>query len=129
DALINPGYTRDNGKQNPKWNNWGFGYTGSDANKAWMPNTFVMSFYNGVKLSDSYRGGAVYYQFPSTPTNRLGVEGNSIAPSPSGSFWYPSSNRSGSSAGNTTGVLKGPEAGMPVITAAESYFLQAEAVV
>ncbi|HEY8659208.1 MAG TPA: SusD/RagB family nutrient-binding outer membrane lipoprotein [Hanamia sp.] len=129
DAMINPKYTRDNNKQNPKWNTWGFGYTGSDANKAWMPNTFVLTFYNGNKLIDSGRGKAMYYLFPNTPTNRLGVESNTIVSSPSGSFWYPSSNRTGTSAGNATGALKGPEAGMPVITAAESYFLQAEGVV
>lgn len=129
DAMINPGYTRDNAKQNPKWNTWGFGYTGSDANKAWMPNIFVYSFYSGAKLSDAGRGAAIYYKFPSTGTNRLGVESNSIQSSPSGSFWYPSNNRSGASAGNATGVLKGPNAPMPVITAAESYFLQAEALV
>ncbi|MGZ3840230.1 MAG: SusD/RagB family nutrient-binding outer membrane lipoprotein [Flavisolibacter sp.] len=129
DALINPGYRRDNGRQNPKWDTWAFSYTGSDANKAWMPNTFVLSFYDGAKLNDPGRGAAIYYKYPSTPSNRLGYENNSLEKSPSGSFWYPSSSRSGKTAGNTTGVLKGPEAGMPLITAAESYFLQAEAVV
>lgn len=129
DALINPGFTRDNNRQNPKWNNWGFTYTGSDANKAWMPNTFVMAFYNGTKLTDGGRGEAMYYQWPSTPTNRLGYESNGISSSPSGSFWYPSDNRDGGTAGATTGALKGPEAGYPLITAAESYFLQAEAAV
>lgn len=129
DALINPGYRRDNGRQNPKWDTWAFTYTGSDANKAWIPNTFILSFYNGTKLSDPGRGAAIYYKFPNTGNNRLGVESNNLPSSPSGSFWYPSTNRTGSSAGNATGVLKGPEAGMPVITAAESYFLQAEGVV
>lgn len=129
DAMINPGYTRDNGRQNPKWNTWAFSYTGADGNKAWMPNTFVFSFYNGTKLTDPARGTALYYKYPNTGTNRLGVEGTSIPSSPSGSFWYPSTNRTGTSAGSTTGVLKGPGASMPVITAAESYFLQAEAVV
>jgi hypothetical protein len=130
DALINPGFKRDNGRQNPKWNTWAFDYTGSDANKAWMPNTFVMTYYNKNKLDDKGRGSAIYYKFASgTPTNRLGVESNNIVSSPSGSFWYPEDDRDGKSAGNTTGVLKGPDAGEPVITAAESYFLQAEAVV
>jgi len=129
DALINPGFTRDNGKQNPKWDTWAFGYTGSDANKAWMPNTFVLTFYNGKKLSDPGRGTAIYYKYPSTPTNRLGIESNSLSASPSGSFWYPNNDRTGSSSGNVTGVLKGPNAGFPVITAAESHFLQAEAIV
>lgn len=129
DALINPGFTRDNGRQNPKWNTWAFGYTGTDGNKAWMPTTFILSFYDGVKLNDPGRGAATYYLFPNTPTNRLGYEDVSVQKSPGGSFWYPSTNRNGKTAGNSTGPLKGPDAGYPVITAAESYFLQAEAVV
>lgn len=132
DALINPGYTRDNGRQNPKWNTWGWSYTGSAGNKAWMPSTYALTFYNGAKISDGGRYKAMYYQYPSTPTNQLGQETNStvtIAPSPEGSFWYPGTDRAGTSAGNSTGALKGPNAGMPLITAAESYFLQAEAAV
>ena len=130
DAMINPGYTRDNGKQNPKWNTWGWSYTGAAGNKAWMPTTYALTFYNGVKISDNGRGTASYYQFPSTPTNQLGQETNStvtIASSPEGTFWFPSTSRTGTSAGNSTGALKGPNAGMPVLTAAESYFIQAEA--
>jgi len=127
DALINPGYTRDNGRQNPKWDRWGYGYTGSDATKSWIPSTYILAFYNGTKLQDSLRGKAIYYQYPATGANQLGVESVSIPKCPAGSFWYPSTNRTGASAGSTTGVLKGPEAGLPVITAAESYFLQAEA--
>jgi hypothetical protein len=129
DALINPGYVRDNNKQNPKWDAWTWSYSGSARGKAWMPATFIMAFYNGVKLSDAGRGAAVYYQFPSTPTNTLGYENTSVASSPEGSFWYPGTNRSGTSAGDTTGTIKGPNAGIPLMTAAESYFLQAEAVV
>ncbi|HEY9262263.1 SusD/RagB family nutrient-binding outer membrane lipoprotein [Chitinophaga sp.] len=136
DAQVNPGYVRDNGKQNPKWESWAYTYTGTDATKSWIPSTFVFGFYNGVKLSDPYRGGNVYYQFPSkTATNRLGVENNDVPPSVSGNFWYtavgknPGTARSGSSTPDTTGVLKGPGAAFPVLTAAESYFLQAEAVV
>ena len=130
DALINPGYTRDNGKQNPKWNTWGWSYTGAAGNKAWMPTTFARAFYDGIKITDNGRGKATYYQFPTTPTNQLGQETNStvtIASSPEGTFWFPSTSRVGTSAGNSTGALKGPDAGLPVITAAESYFLQAEA--
>lgn len=129
DALINPGYKVDNGRQNPKWNSWGYSYTGASGNKAWLPNTFVLAFYNGTKLSDPGRGAAIYYQFPSTPSNRLGVESSSLSSSPEGSYWYPGKNRNGKSPSDTTGVLKGPGAGMPVITAAESHFLQSEAIV
>ncbi len=127
DALINPGFTRDNGRQNPKWNSYGFGYTGSDATKSWIPTKFILTFYNGNKLQDSGRGKAMYYLYPNVGTNQLGYENVDVPKCPSGSYWYPSSNRVGASAGSTTGALKGPEAGYPVITAAESYFLQAEA--
>ncbi len=131
DALINPGYTRDNGKQNPAWNNWGFSYTGGDATKSWIPSKFIVGFYDGHKLVDSGRGTAVYYQFATTGTgtNQLGYENVNVPKCPSGSWWYSGTNRSGSSAGSSVGTLKGPDAGYPVMTAAESYFLQAEAVV
>jgi hypothetical protein len=129
DALINPGYLRDNGRQNPKWTTWAFSNTGAAGNKAWMPTTFILSFYDGTKLLDTFRGKASYYQFPQTPTNRLGNESNGVVSSPEGSFWYTATVRDGKTGNDTTGALKGPGAGMPVITAAESYFMQAEAVV
>lgn len=129
DALINPGYTRDNGKQNPAWDDWAYGYTGSAANKAWMPSQFIFGFYDGHTLSDSARGAAIYYQWPLTGTNRLGIESNSLTASPTGSFWYSGSDRDGKSNGNSIGVLKGPDAGYPLMLASESYFIQAEAAV
>lgn len=129
DALINPGYTRDNNRQNPGWNTWGFTYNGSAGNKAWIPTTFIMTFYNNIRLSDPDRGAAMYYEFPSTGTNQLGFESTGIPKSPEGSFWYPSDQRTGTQAGDATGPLKGPDAGYPMLTAAESYFLQAEAKV
>jgi hypothetical protein len=129
DALINPGFVRDNGRQNPEWSTWAFSNTGAASNKAWMPTTFIMAFYDGTKLLDTFRGKATYYQFPKTPTNRLGYENNSVASCPDGTFWYAATVRDGTTGNDTTGTLKGPDAGMPVITAAESYFMQAEAVI
>lgn len=129
DALINPGFTRDNNRQNPAWSTWAYSYTGSDANKAWIPSTFIMGFYDGHKLTDPMRGSAIYYQYPSTGTNQLGVESVNTTKCPSGSFWYSSTNRDGKSAGSSIGILKGPDAGYPAMLAAESYFLQSEAVV
>lgn len=126
DALVNPGYVRDNNRQNPAWSSWAFSNTLSAGNKAWMPNKFVFAFYNGQKLEDPYRGKAIYYQWPSTPTNQLGHEGNDVIASPPGSFWYPGTDRT-VDPGKSTGILKGPNAGYPVMLAAESYFLQAEA--
>ncbi|RYY54884.1 MAG: SusD/RagB family nutrient-binding outer membrane lipoprotein [Chitinophagaceae bacterium] len=127
DLSTTPGYTRDNGRQNPQWNQWAFSYTGATGNRAWMPSTFIFGFYDGHKLLDEVRGEATYYQFPNTGTNRLGYEDNDVESSPAGSFWYVSDARDGLSAGNAPGVLKGPNAGYPVMLAAESYFLQAEA--
>jgi hypothetical protein len=127
DALINPGYARDNNRQNPGWNNWGFLYTGAAGNKAWIPTTFILTFYNGTRITDPKRGAAMYYQYPGTGTNQLGYESTGIPKSPDGSFWYPGADRAGASAGGSTGALKGPNAGYPLMIAAESYFLQAEA--
>src|SRR5260221_8622785 len=129
DALINPGYARDNNRQNPKWNTWAWTYTGTAGNKAWIPTSWIVSFYDGTNLNDPGRGNALYYQFGGTISNQLGVETVNAPKCPEGSFWFPSNVRVGVSAGNATGVLKGPEAGFPLLTAAESYFLQAEAMV
>ena len=131
DALINPGYIQDNGRQNPKWNTWAYNSTGGAGNKAWMPTTFVLAFYNGVKLSDPGRGAATFHKFPLTPTNRLGYENTGVSSSPDGSFWYTANfadNRKAGSLVDTIGTLKGATAGYPLLTAAESYFLQSEAV-
>jgi len=129
DALVNPGFTRDNNRQNPSWNSWGFAYTGGDANKAWVPTIFILGYYDGTILSDDGRGSVAFYQFPATGANQLGYESVDNPKCPSGSFWYSGSDRGGTSAGNSPGILKGPDAGFPIITAAESYFLQAEAAV
>lgn len=129
DVLVNPGFTRDNGRQNPAWNNWAFAYTGGDANKAWIPSTFILGFYDSTKLVDSFRGRAIYYQFPKTGTNQLGHESVDIPKCPSGSYWYSAKNRAGASAVDTIGILKGPSASYPILLAAESWFLQAEASV
>lgn len=128
DALINPGYTRDANRQNPAWNTWGFSSTGTSGAKSWIPTTWMLTFYNGTKISDPARGAVVYYQYPSTGTNQLGYEATGIPASPNGTFWYSGTDRVGTTAGNSRGVLKGPNAGYPMFTAAESYFLQAEAV-
>ncbi|MBS1505332.1 MAG: SusD/RagB family nutrient-binding outer membrane lipoprotein [Bacteroidetes bacterium] len=211
-AMINPGYTRDNNRQNPAWNQWAFAYTGSAGQKSWVPTTWILSFYDGTNLADTKRGSATYYQFGvlsdfgaitggsgytngfysgvsltggngsgakaditvsggavtkvalssggagsgyypsdvlSAPassiggtgsnfsvavkilpiSNVLGFENVSAPKCPTGSRWYPGTDRGGTSAGSSTGPLKGPNAGFPVMIAAESYFLQAEAAV
>lgn len=129
DALINPGYARDNGKQNPAWNSWAYSYTGGAVGKSWMPSQFIFGFYDGHSLTDPMRGGIIYYKYPNTGINRLGVESYNLVSSPTGGFWYAGTNRDGKSNGSNAGILKGPDAGMPAMLASESDFLQAEAAV
>lgn len=132
DALINPVYRQDNGKQNPQWNEWAYTYTGTSGSRVWMPTTWAISWYDGTKLDDP-RGYAIYRDFPSTGSNQLGNEASSVAASPAGSSWFSYANSdaksSATAAGNSIGILKGPDAGFPLMLAAESYFLQAEAAV
>lgn len=122
DAIVNPGYTQDNGKQNPEYNTWGYTYTGSTANRAWMVSKWAASFYNGTKLFD-WRGYAIYNTFTSLAANQLGYESSSVPSAPSAGSWisayYDKS--------NNIGVLKGPAMGQPLMTLAESKLLQAEA--
>ena len=132
DVLINPGFRNDNGRQNPKWANWAWDYAGVAINKAWMPSTYALSFYDGTKLLDTTRGRLTYYNYSlgtAKISNQLGFEDVNVPSCPEGTFWYPGTNRTATSAGSSTGALKGPDAGYPLFTAAESYFLQAEAQV
>lgn len=126
DAIVNPGYVRDNGKQNPKWNSWAYTYTGGAGNAAWIPTKFILAYFNGTKLQDPVRGKASFYKFPDVAVNQLGNGTSDVPKSPTGTPWYSGSDRDGSSAGASIGILKGPDMGMPLMLAAESYFLQAE---
>ncbi len=119
DAKINPGFTKDNGKQNPSYNTWVYRYDGSAANRAWIPTKYIMGFYDEHHILDQGRGYASYYNFPSTPVNQLGFESNSVPKAPSTGAWK--------SDYGALGILKGPAMGQVAMLAAESYFLQAEA--
>jgi hypothetical protein len=126
DAIVNPGYAKINGQQNPSWNTWVQSYTGSNGNRAWMPCTYAFSFYNGANLLDTNRGKAIYLGFPgSTPNNQLGDGLTGVPSAPASTNGWYSGNTS--SPGNAIGVMKGLNMGEPLMLAAESYFLQAEA--
>lgn len=123
DAIVNPGYQQASGKQNPKYNTWGYGYDGSTGNRAWVPSDWIVSFYNG--LGDN-RGYAVFYGFGGTfPTNQLGYENTSVPSAPGSGSWL--SSYVADPKNNNMGVLKGYSAGMVIFSEAESDFLQAEA--
>lgn len=127
DVIVNPGYQKADGKQNPKWNTWGYTYTGSTANRAWMPTDFIAAFYDGTKLED-YRGYAIFNGFggSSFATNQLGYESTSVPSAPSAGSWiYTGSDKKQE---NNIGILKGYSAGMVILSLAEAEFLQAEAI-
>ncbi len=125
DVLVNPGFRKENGKQNPTYNNWAYTYSGTPGNRAWMPTQFVYNFYFG-KLTD-YRGYAIFNPYDNFDrgTNQLGYEGNDVEKAAAAGNWtYTGSDQKSD---NNIGLMKGPGAGRPLITLAEADFLQAEA--
>lgn len=126
DAIVNPGYGKLDGKQNPMWNAWAYNFAGAAVGAAsqYAPTPFIMSFYNGTKLRDNGRIAVVYKTGATTPVNQLGYQqsdaGRGLAPS----SWFIGTN---ATTYDKIGILKGPDAGQPLMLAAESYFLQAEA--
>ena len=125
DAIVNPGYTKIDGKQNPMWSRWAFDASGAAAGggSQYAVTGYILGFYNGNKLDDQARANAVYQSGIAIPTNQLG---NLSADAGRGAS--PSSFFVGNSVDdfNKIGVLKGFDSGQPLMLASESYFLQAE---
>lgn len=123
DAINQPTYEKTT-RPSPVYSSIGFSATGNNVNTSRIPSRWIYSFYNGNKLTDPGRGGAIYRNFPSTPINQLGDESAGVPPAlATGSSWFTGDN----AVSSTFGVVKGPGQGVPVMLAAESYFLQAEA--
>lgn len=124
DAMLNPGFAKVTGKQNPTWP---YSVTNTAPSSSRLPSYFSLSFYDGTKISDPKRGAVTFKTFPGTLANQLGNENNPTPPSsPAPNGYFRGTN------GTTyekAGIYKGFDAGTPLILAAESYFLQAEAVV
>ncbi|WP_234734247.1 SusD/RagB family nutrient-binding outer membrane lipoprotein [Tellurirhabdus bombi] len=131
DAIVNPGYVKQDGKQNPFWNTFGYSIAGALGTLApsRLPTQFVFGFYNGQKLTDTGRGSVTFKNFAAgtTPVNQLGNETNAPTVVTNYPTWYTGVFSSASSIGNSLGLLKGPSMGQPIMLAAESHFLQAEA--
>ena len=129
DAKINPGYIATDGKQNPLWNRYHTNAAGSlsGSGRSAIPSEYIYAFYNGTKLLDQGRGYATYRGYPATtPKGQLGDLADNPAALASQTAWYVGSG-AGSDASNSIGLLKGRTADFPMMIAAESYFLQAEA--
>ncbi|MFL9485262.1 SusD/RagB family nutrient-binding outer membrane lipoprotein [Chitinophagaceae bacterium LWZ2-11] len=145
DAIVNPGYGRTSsasGTQvNPTFNSWVATYSGGKGNRSWVPSKYAFAFYGGTgaKLIDNARGTVVYYNFAAgtTGTAQLGVLNQGTANGNTGNWYDAAFTNPGTSVaagtglttvGNSIGVMKGPDMGQPLMLAAESYFLQAEAI-
>lgn len=129
DAVVNPGYSQSSGKVNPSWNSWVAHYDGSAANRAWVASTYVVGFYDGTKLTDGWRGAACFHDWPNNVAyGQLGVTtGTPNDPGIVGAWYVGLDSSSGTSLGGAIGIMKDPGMGEPLMLAAESYFLQAEA--
>ena len=128
DAIVQPGYQKVDGKQNPLWNAYAFTVTNvvSGAGRSRLASRYTYSFYNGTKINDTRRGSVTYRAFPSSIVNQLGFEpapGALLAPT-GASVWYLGASASGADA---LGLLKGATAGYPLLLASEASFLLAEA--
>jgi hypothetical protein len=132
DAVVNPGYGRVDGKQNPFWNSFAYTFANAavGAGVQYVPTPWIATFYNGVKLTDPARASVVYKNgviTGQTPTGTLNQLGNQLATAGRGQS--PNSWFRGTSASSyeSIGIFKGPDAPQALFLAAESYFLQAEA--
>ncbi|MFB9865043.1 SusD/RagB family nutrient-binding outer membrane lipoprotein [Rufibacter immobilis] len=128
DAIINPGYSSSN--QNPYWNTYHSSTAGTAATggRQYIPSTFILTFYNGSKIADPDRGSTVFRSFPNTVNNRLGNQIGNVPTAPANTIAWYIGRGNGIDARDTVGLFKGRTMGMPIMLAAESYFLQAEAI-
>lgn len=123
DAVVNPGYVKQDGKQNPFWNAYAYSASGTAVTTQVVPTPFVLSFYNNNKINDPDRVALVYKSGLSTPTNQLGYQGDDAKKSLTPSGWFIGNSATDYS---KIGLIKGPDAPQPIMLAAESFFLQAQ---
>jgi hypothetical protein len=133
DAIVQPTFTKIDGKQNPMWNQWAYVASGA-AVGTWgtqfVPTLFIVSFYDGYKLDDEARANVTFANGLSVPKNQLGDQDDpptGIAPS----AWVlrPTSGTISATNYRGIGIVKGPAAGQPIMLLAEAKFLEAEAKV
>lgn len=130
DAIVNPGYVKDEGKQNRLWNSWAYNAAGTAQSfgAQYVPTPFVAAFYNGIKLSDPARGKVLYKAWANSnvPSNQLGYTEGDAVRGGSPNAWFIGTN---SNTYSQIGIFKGPDAGQPIMLASSVYFEIAEAKV
>lgn len=127
DAIVNPGYIKQDGRQNPFWNTYAYPATSitvQGSGRSRIPTKWMLTFYNGSKLVDNNRADVIYRGGSAiTAVNQLGNE-TSVPNSPTG---FPAWFTGATTTTESLGVLKGPSQGAPLMLAAEAQFLLAEA--
>lgn len=129
DAMVNPGYVKQDGKQNPFWNAYAYSAGGTAVTTQYVPTPYLLSFFNGGKVNDPVRVDLYFQKGLATPTNQLGYQEDDAKKSltPSGWFVLDDPTKAASATNyKKIGLLKGPDAPTPIMLASESYFLQAQ---
>lgn len=126
DAIVNPGFAKNDGKQNPMWNTWAYSFSGTAVSAAsqYAVTPYIRGYYDGNKIDDEVRANLVYKSGVGIPVNQLGYQQQDAGRGQSPSSWFRGTN---ATTYEGKGILKGPTAGQPILLASESYFLQAEA--
>lgn len=128
DALVNPGYSKDNGKQNPTFNSMGYSYSGSAATYQRVPTPYFLGYFDGHFINDKKRADMLYNGGVKVRQNQLGYVENDAEKGISPSVWYVATEPTNTASNYAKiGLLKGPDMGQPIMLASESYFLQAQA--
>lgn len=127
DVIVNPKFAKDDGKQNPMWNSWAYSYSGTAVAAAsqYAITPYIRGYYDGGKLSDEERGDLMYKTGLAIPVNQLGYQESNAGRGQAPSSWFIGSANDDY---EEVGILKGPEAGQPIMLGSESFFLQAEGV-
>src|SRR5690606_39284022 len=76
--LVNPGYSKEAGKQAPIFASRGRTVTDANTQTSRIPSLWMLGFYNGSILDDDARGSVIYYNYPATPANQLGDESSTV---------------------------------------------------
>lgn len=126
DAIVNPVFGKLDGKQSPMWDTFAYTFAGAarGAGSNYAVTPYILSFYNGTKLTDPARSTVVYKNGNTTPVNQLGYQGSDAGRGLAPNSWFIGTSATSYS---SIGLIKGPDAGQPLMLASESYFLQAEA--
>ena len=128
DAIVNPGYSKDNGKQNPTFNNMAYSYSGAAATYQRVPTPYLISYFDNTFISDPKRAAMYFNGGVNVRKNQLGYVENDAEKGISPSVWYIATEKDNSATNYAKiGLLKGPDMGQPIMLASESYFLQAQA--